>query len=193
MEGSEDRPPSNSLETESASVSGNHTYQSFNVSDLKSTESLAAMTHEGAPTGHQLPPDASLVDFMVFIPVAVYKFYKRLCIQFGWRYITMLTLVYGVQQGIGMAWVHIASYWFLLDNKPKGLGLKNTSYAIVRAFSEIAWHIKAMYGIVSDMYPINGRHHSPYIVVSSVLGMVSFGVLGLGYVRDTFTVAITLF
>eukprot|EP00242_Pyramimonas_sp_CCMP2087_P005114 CAMPEP_0198221300 /NCGR_PEP_ID=MMETSP1445-20131203/83090_1 /TAXON_ID=36898 /ORGANISM="Pyramimonas sp., Strain CCMP2087" /LENGTH=31 /DNA_ID= /DNA_START= /DNA_END= /DNA_ORIENTATION= len=31
----------------------------------------------------------------------------------------MVTLVYGVQQGVGMAFVHIAQYWFLLDNKPK--------------------------------------------------------------------------
>jgi hypothetical protein len=42
----------------------------------------------------------------------------------------MVTLVYGVQQGIGMAFVYIAQYWFLLDNKPKVSALARLAHVL---------------------------------------------------------------
>ena len=50
-----------------------------------------------------------------------------------------------------------------------------------------------MYGIVSDLYPIRGRHQSPYILLSSVLGIISFTCLGVGYITNSFTAALALF
>ena len=50
-------------------------------------------------------------------------------------------------------------------------------------FANIPWQIKALYGIVSDSFPIAGRARSPYIVLSSLLGVLSFAVLAM--VRPT--------
>ena len=58
-----------------------------------------------------------------------------------------------------------------------GLGLSPSRYAEVDAFSNIPWQIKSLYGVISDVYPIRGYHKTPYMVMSSVCGVLSFLLL----------------
>ena len=75
----------------------------------------------------------------------------------------------------------------------QGLGLRNTTYSVVLGFANIPWQIKAIYGIVSDTFPIFGRHRSPYIALAAACGFVSYMFLAAGVVENAFTVGFLLF
>ena len=41
----------------------------------------------------------------------------------------------------------------------------------------LPWSLKPLYGLVSDSFPINGRHHKPYLLVASFLGVFAWCAL----------------
>jgi hypothetical protein len=63
----------------------------------------------------------------------------------------------------------------------------------VLGFANIPWQIKAVYGIISDTFPIFGRHRSPYIALAAACGLLSYVFLALELFETTICVAVLLF
>ena len=105
----------------------------------------------------------------------VYAFYDRLSTTFSWRYVAIVSLVYGVNQGVGEACLFTAQKYYLFDD----LKLTPSKYSKVDGFANIPWQIKALYGMVSDSFSIYGLRKTPYIILASIGGIVSAASLWL--------------
>ncbi|KAG8462205.1 hypothetical protein KFE25_012025 [Diacronema lutheri] len=57
---------------------------------------------------HTLPRDATALDYATFYPRALGAFFARLSAAFGWRYVTFVVLVYGLNQGLGESFTFFA-------------------------------------------------------------------------------------
>lgn len=79
-----------------------------------------------------------------------------------------IALVYFVQGALGLA--HLAVSFFLKDR----LGLGPAEVASLVGIAMIPWTIKPIYGMISDSFPIAGYRRRPYLVLSSILGTVSW-------------------
>ena len=87
----------------------------------------------------------------------VYAFYDRLSTTFSWRYVAIVSLVYGVNQGVGEACLFTAQKYYLFDD----LKLTPAKYSKVDGFANIPWQVKALYGMVSDSFSIYGPRKTP--------------------------------
>ena len=103
----------------------------------------------------------------------VQAFYERLSTTFSWRYVAIVSLVYGVNQGVGEACLFTAQKYYLFDD----LKLTPAKYSKVDGFANIPWQIKALYGMVSDSFSIYGLRKTPYIILASVGGIVVAAVV----------------
>ena len=112
-------------------------------------------------------------------PRSVANYYIRLSDAFGWRFVALVSIVYGLNQGVGEEFYGTASQYFFSDVPPKGLGLQPDRVASIDGFANVPWQIKSVYGIVSDTFPINDFHRKPYIVGAGFLGMASWTALWL--------------
>ena len=105
----------------------------------------------------------------------VRAFYDRLSTTFSWRYVAIVSLVYGVNQGVGEACLFTAQKYYLFDD----LKLTPSKYSKVDGFANIPWQVKALYGMVSDSFSIYGLRKTPYIILASIGGIVSAASLWL--------------
>lgn len=60
----------------------------------------------------------------------------------------------------------------------KGLGVTGERYQSFGTVAATPWSMKAAIGLISDTIPIFGYHKKYYVILVSILGTVSFGVLG---------------
>jgi hypothetical protein len=112
------------------------------------------------------------------------SFLSRLHSAFGGRYLAIVVAVYGLNQGMGEGLAFFAEQYLLSDelnaSAPHiGLGLSPARYAQVDAASSVPWSIKSLFGLASDFYPILGLHRTPYMILASLLGVLSWLALGL--------------
>mmetsp|Transcript_118 Transcript_118/g.430 ORF Transcript_118/g.430 Transcript_118/m.430 type:complete len:270 (-) Transcript_118:6-815(-) len=99
----------------------------------------------------------------------VQGYFVRLTSAFGWRYVAIVGLVYGLGQGLAEALLFNSEKYYLLDDK----GLSAARYTQIDGFSNIPWQVKALYGMLSDTFPLCGLRRTPYMVLASVVGVVS--------------------
>ncbi|KAH9253635.1 hypothetical protein BASA81_008471 [Batrachochytrium salamandrivorans] len=97
----------------------------------------------------------------------------RLLEAHGWRYVVLVVCVYGVSQGAGEGLMYFAQQYWLTDT----LELSPSKFAEVDAITSIPWQIKSLYGIASDVLPMFGYHRTPYMVGTSLIGLVAFAGL----------------
>mmetsp|Transcript_9633 Transcript_9633/g.39271 ORF Transcript_9633/g.39271 Transcript_9633/m.39271 type:complete len:721 (-) Transcript_9633:977-3139(-) len=103
-----------------------------------------------------------------------YAYFERLSRAFGWRYVALVALVYGINQGVGEAFLFGAQRYFFLDD----LGVSAARYTQYDGFANIPWQIKAIYGMASDSFSCcGGLKRTPYMVVAGVLGVMGALVL----------------
>lgn len=95
-------------------------------------------------------------------------------------------------KGLGEGWYMFAGRWYLSSKPPKGLGLPADQMQSVSAFANIPWQVKSIYGILSDTFPINGYHRTPYIVIAGVFGLFSWTLLWLNPTSSVAIAAILL-
>eukprot|EP00854_Cymbomonas_tetramitiformis_P030539 gene30539-38191_t len=161
-------------------------------SETDATELLDEYTGANHDHYHSFPAYPSAWDYVLYFPLSVIKYFRRLSSAFGAKFILFTMLVYGIQQGTGEVWLEMASYWYLLDAPPKGLGLSNTMYTTLQMACNTPWQIKSIYGMISDLVPIRGLHRSPYIAFAGTVGVLSFLTLSL-VPTEQFVVFVALF
>jgi len=168
----------------------------------RSSEQLEALEVEGTETNRQGDDQLDeiraekgtwLLRDIIEAPSAVLQYYRRLSEAFGWRFVAIVSIVYGVNQAIGEEFYSTGSTYFFSDKAPSGLDLEADRAASINGFANVPWQIKSIYGIASDTFPINGLHRTPYIVISGVIGVASFAGLWLLPVLTVGLVAVLLF
>jgi len=105
----------------------------------------------------------------------------------------MVSIVYGINQGMGEAFFGVATEYFLSDLPPKGLGVQPSKMTSIDGFANIPWQVKSLYGIASDTFPVGGLHRSPYIIFSAAVGVFSWSFLWLFPVLTAGITALALF
>ncbi|MTJ52012.1 folate/biopterin family MFS transporter [Anabaena sp. UHCC 0253] len=100
--------------------------------------------------------------------------------------IAILTIYF--VQGI-LALSRLAVSFFLKDE----LRLSPVQMSAIVGISTIPWMIKPLYGFISDSLPLFGYHRKPYIVLSGIIGCISWVSLGtVVHTSSTATIMILL-
>ncbi|GMH07331.1 hypothetical protein Nepgr_009171 [Nepenthes gracilis] len=73
------------------------------------------------------------------------------------------------------------------------LKLSPSASQFVFSIAFFPWSIKPIYGILSDCIPIRGRRRIPYIVIATVLSLLSWLVLGLNASLRTLSLPLMIF
>ncbi|MEL6910919.1 MAG: MFS transporter, partial [Cyanobacteria bacterium J06598_4] len=93
--------------------------------------------------------------------------------------------VYFVQGILGLA--RLAVSFFLKDD----LGLTPAEVAALTGITALPWIIKPVFGFISDGLPIFGYRRRPYLILSGVLGSLSWIALAT-LVDDVFTATLVI-
>jgi folate/biopterin transporter len=91
--------------------------------------------------------------------------------------LTAILVVYFVQGVLGLA--RLAVSFFLKDD----LGLTPAEVAALTGIATAPWTIKPLFGFISDGFPIFGYRRRPYLMLSGLLGALSW--LAMATVVDT--------
>ena len=141
--------------------------------------SIRVSAEQEAVWFYQLPEDATLLQRLCE-PLQTFRcFWVRLADAFGWRYVALVCCVYGVNQGVGEEMMGFATTRFWQDDAPYGLHMTALEQASAEGPTGIPWQIKALYGMMSDLWPILGFHFLPYLLISGGAGVVAWIGLGL--------------
>eukprot|EP00516_Mucochytrium_quahogii_P010703 CAMPEP_0203771592 /NCGR_PEP_ID=MMETSP0099_2-20121227/3499_1 /ASSEMBLY_ACC=CAM_ASM_000209 /TAXON_ID=96639 /ORGANISM=" , Strain NY0313808BC1" /LENGTH=571 /DNA_ID=CAMNT_0050668951 /DNA_START=268 /DNA_END=1983 /DNA_ORIENTATION=- len=113
-------------------------------------------------------------------PRNVMGFYSRLSHAFNWRFVAIVSIVYGINQGVGEGYFGNATGYYFNKPPPKGLGLEADRYQSIAGFANVPWQIKSIYGITSDTFPLwGGLYRTPYVVLAGILGVLAWSGLFL--------------
>ncbi|GMH05733.1 hypothetical protein Nepgr_007573 [Nepenthes gracilis] len=112
---------------------------------------------------------------------------KQLRIAFGASFIWLICLIYFTQGFRSFVWTAVS--YQLKDV----LKLSPSASQFVFSIAFFPWSIKPLYGILSDCIPIRGRRRIPYIVIATVLSLLSWLVLGLNGSLRTFSLPLMIF
>ncbi|KAJ6719158.1 FOLATE-BIOPTERIN TRANSPORTER 1 CHLOROPLASTIC [Salix purpurea] len=82
-----------------------------------------------------------------------------------------VAMVYFVQGVLGLA--RLAVSFYLKDD----LHLEPAETAVISGFSAIPWLIKPLYGFISDSVPLFGYRRRSYLVLSGLLGALSWSLM----------------
>ncbi|XP_010443068.1 PREDICTED: probable folate-biopterin transporter 4 [Camelina sativa] len=98
---------------------------------------------------------------------------KQLRSAFGFAFLWLVCLIYFTQGFRSFVWTAVS---YQLKDK---LQLSPSASQFVFSVAFFPWSIKPLYGIISDCIPINGKKRTPYLVISTVLSLVPWLLLGL--------------
>jgi len=116
-------------------------------------------------------------------------FFTELASEFGWRFVAIVALVYGFNQGFGEGYLSQGRLYYLKDV----MKLQPTQTTTVLAAAHIPWNMKTIYGSWSDALPICGYHRTPYIALAGLLGTLAWGCLALSATTSVFVATTMLF
>ncbi|XP_010448741.1 PREDICTED: probable folate-biopterin transporter 4 [Camelina sativa] len=98
---------------------------------------------------------------------------KQLRSAFGFAFLWLVCLIYFTQGFRSFVWTAVS---YQLKDK---LQLSPSASQFVFSVAFFPWSIKPLYGIISDCIPIKGKKRTPYLVISTVLSLVPWLLLGL--------------
>ncbi|CAA7025886.1 unnamed protein product [Microthlaspi erraticum] len=98
---------------------------------------------------------------------------KQLRSAFGVAFLWLVCLIYFTQGFRSFVWTAVS---YQLKDR---LQLSPSASQFVFTVSFFPWSIKPLYGIISDCIPIGGKKRTPYLVISTVLSLVPWVMLGL--------------
>ncbi|XP_047341856.1 probable folate-biopterin transporter 4 [Impatiens glandulifera] len=105
---------------------------------------------------------------------------NHLRLAFGASFLWLVCSIYFTQGFRSFVWTAVS---YQLKDK---LELSPSASQFVSTVAFFPWSIKPLYGILSDCIPIGGRKRIPYLVISTVLSLFPWLVLGqLSSLRDS--------
>lgn len=103
----------------------------------------------------------------------MFGWFNQLRIAFGASFLWLVCLIYFTQGFRSFVWTSVS--YQLKDN----LKLTPSAAQFVTSISFFPWSIKPIYGILSDCIPIRGRKRIPYLILSTLLALLPWLLLGL--------------
>ncbi|KAJ4981652.1 hypothetical protein NE237_032489 [Protea cynaroides] len=98
---------------------------------------------------------------------------KQLRAAFGISFLWIICLVYFIQGFKSFVWTAVS---YQLKDR---LNLSPSASQLVYSVAFFPWSIKPLYGILSDCIPIRGRKRIPYLIISTILSLFPWLILGL--------------
>ncbi|GLU23626.1 hypothetical protein SLE2022_396170 [Rubroshorea leprosula] len=98
---------------------------------------------------------------------------KQLKTAFGVAFLWLIWLIYFTQGFRSFVWTAVS---YQLKDR---LELSPSASQFISSVAFFPWSIKPLYGILSDCIPIKGRKRIPYLVISTVMSLVPWLMLGL--------------
>lgn len=98
---------------------------------------------------------------------------KQLKRAFGASFLWLICLIYFTQGFRSFVWTAVS--YHLKDS----LELSPSASQFVSSVAFFPWSIKPLYGILSDCVTIRGKRRIPYLIISSVLSLLPWPILGL--------------
>ena len=105
----------------------------------------------------------------------VHDFFETSFRIYGHSFIFLIGTVY-FMQGFRSFAFHLAPLWFFRHEFPY-LGLSE-----IQLFNSLIiapWNIKFIYGLICDNFPIRRQQAKPYLIITSILGIIGFMALGI--------------
>lgn len=107
------------------------------------------------------------------IPVAGLRWFNNLRYEYGWRLMIVLFASQHILKGFTLNLSHPATQYLYGQ-----YALTGPRRQIFDGITQMPWSLKPVVGVCSDLFPIAGRHKGPYILLASVVGILSFYNLG---------------
>ncbi|XP_020876680.1 probable folate-biopterin transporter 2 isoform X2 [Arabidopsis lyrata subsp. lyrata] len=95
--------------------------------------------------------------------------------QLHWSYVFGVVSVYGINQGFGYSLGRVATDYYMKDVQK----VQPSKSQALTTITRIPWIIKPLWGILTDVVPINGFHRRPYFILAGVFGVVSLLFISL--------------
>lgn len=108
-------------------------------------------------------------------PRALMRWYAMLSEQFGYKLLVLLFASQHMVKGLANGLAGESTRWIFKEYNIPGPHIQIYSGVI-----GLPWALKPIIGMISDTVPIKGYNKAPYVLVSSVLGVIGFTMVGLG-------------
>ncbi|OVA10556.1 Biopterin transport-related protein BT1 [Macleaya cordata] len=115
------------------------------------------------------------------------KWLKQMQVAFGTSFLWLISLVYFTQGFRSFVWTAVS---YQLKDKLK---LSPSASQLVFSVAFFPWSIKPVYGILSDCIPIKGKKRVPYLVISTILSLFPWLILGLNTSLRSSSVPLMIF
>lgn len=131
-----------------------------------------------------------IIESLMDAPGALIRWYIMLTEQFGAKLLILLFASQHMVKGLANGLSGESSRWVFKEYNVPGPHMQIYSGVI-----GLPWALKPIIGMISDTTPIQGYNKAPYIVVSSLLGVMGYCMVGLGnsHVEIQFTVMMMFF
>ncbi|XP_059638673.1 probable folate-biopterin transporter 3 [Cornus florida] len=103
------------------------------------------------------------------------RWVKMLCDELRWSFVLSVGIVYGLNQGLGMGLSRLTIAYYMKDVQK----LQPSEAQVYSGIILIPFIIKPLWGLLTDIVPINGYRRRPYFVFAGFLGVISMLTLSL--------------
>ncbi|KAF7059011.1 hypothetical protein CFC21_065967 [Triticum aestivum] len=105
------------------------------------------------------------------------RWVRMLCRELGATFVAGVVLVYGLNQGFAGSFFRVASDYYWKDVQR----VQPATVQFLSIFFHVPWVLKPLWGVMTDVLPVQGYRRRPYFVFSGMLGMFSTAILaGVG-------------
>jgi folate/biopterin transporter len=117
----------------------------------------------------------SLIESIMDSPNALIGWYSMLNEQFGSKLLILLFTSQHMVKGLANSFSGEAARWIF-----KSYNVPGPHTQVYSGVIGLPWALKPIIGMISDICPIKGYNKAPYILVSSILGVCGFAMVGMG-------------
>ncbi|KAL1563831.1 putative folate-biopterin transporter 3 [Salvia divinorum] len=104
-----------------------------------------------------------------------FSWLKRLSDELHWSFVLGVVIVYGINQGIGLALSRVGTQYYMKDEQK----LQPSEAHVYHAMIMMPWIVKPLWGLLTDIVPIAGRRRRPYFVFAGTVSVISMIILSL--------------
>ncbi|XP_068653620.1 probable folate-biopterin transporter 6 [Aristolochia californica] len=138
--------------------------------DSSETQDLVLKRSDSAPekippVTHQHPQKTGLA----IILSQPSQWLRMLCKELNGSFVLGVVLVYGFSQGFSMSFFKVVTDYYWKDVKK----VQPSSVQMFIGLYYIPWIMKPLWGLLTDVFPINGYKRRPYFLLAGILGTTS--------------------
>ncbi|MCL7033827.1 hypothetical protein MKW94_029041 [Papaver nudicaule] len=98
-----------------------------------------------------------------------FQWIQMLCHELNTSFVLGVVIVYGFNQGFSGSLFRVVSDYYWKDVQK----IQPSTVQLYVGFYYIPWIMKPVWGLLTDIFTVNGYHRRPYFVISGILGVIS--------------------